>query len=616
MEEKSKINNLQINNVPQNTSIQKQPIMEGELTGYPSIDKPWLKYYNLPKNEINLPTRTIYEELYLNNVNYGNNLAIEFFGSKINYEKLINNIDNTAKALEEYGVKKGSFVTICAAGVPETVYSFYALSKLGAIANFISPHFDKEQLIKRIEECESDVLIVMDTFYDVIKDSIKKSRIKSIIILPTLNSSLLKLISKKYKLTKNSNEIFWNKFILDGRFRKDSTTIGYEEQQPVAMVYSSGTTGASKGILLSNDSFQNSLTAYKLSGVDMSRGQKFYQIIPPWFSTGLSTSINLPLSCGVSIFMDPRFEREIFVKNIVKHHPNYTVAPTSMYEGFLNIDIPKNADLSFFTKPFEGGEPLRPEVKDAIDNVFHIHGNKSELLVGYGQCEGGATITTQIHGIQNTKGSVGYPLPGVTVSIFDDNFNELKYNERGLVLANTPCRMIGYYNNEEANNLYFHIDKNGTKWNCTGDVGYISESGELFIEGRSSDYVVIEDKKIYNFDIENVIMTIPEIKLCDVFGKIDSNGKNAIVAHIILTDDIYIRIKDNEELVKEEFIKIQNKIYETTQDIFMIPTIFKLRTNFPYAKSGKRDIQQLRNETEGFYELPIHKKQKQKVKNN
>lgn len=583
-------------------------------TGYASIDKPWLKCYNLSNDEVSFPIKTIYEELYFNNFNFEDELAIEFFGSKINFKKLLSNISNTAKAFEEYGVKKGSFVTICAAGIPETVYSFYALSKLGAVSNFISPYFDKEQLVKRIEECESDVLIVMDTFYDSIKESIKKSRIKSIIVLPTLNSSMLKLISKKYKLTKNSNEIFWNNFISDGKLRKETNTVSYEKNQPVAMVYSSGTTGASKGILLSNDSFQNSLTAYKMSGLDMSRGQKFYQIIPPWFSTGISTSINLPLSCGVSILMDPRFERNIFVKNIIKHHPNYTVAPTSMYEGFLDNIISKNADLSFFSKPFEGGESLRREVKDAIERVFHEHGNKSELLVGYGQCEGGATITTQIHGAKNTKGSVGYPLPGITISVRDDKFNELKYNERGLILANTPCRMLGYYNNKIANESYFYVDNEGIKWNCTGDIGYINESGELFIEGRASDYVEINGEKIYNFDIENAIMTMPQIKLCDVFGKIDSNGNEAIVAHIIFKDEVYNRIKDDKDLIKKEFIKIQNTIYELTERFDMVPTIFKLRTQFPYAKSGKRDVQKLKNETDGFYELFSLNNQKQKIK--
>ena len=584
---------------------------ESIQTGYPSMDKPWNKVYNF-NGDLPVANKTVYEDLYESNISYINDLAIEFFGTKINYNKLFKNIDYTSKAFEEYGVKKGDFVTICAAGVPETVYSFYALAKIGAISNLISPYFDKEQLIKRIEECESDILIVMDTFYDEIKDAIEKSRIKHIIIMPTLNSTFLNLISKKYKLQKNSNELFWNQFIKDGEKRNLPKTIKYEKNLPLAMVYSSGTTGASKGILLSNDSFQNSLIAYKKSGLDISRGQKFYQIIPPWFSTGLSTSINLPLTCGASIYMDPRFERQIFVKNIIKHKPNYTVAPTSMYEGFLDKNLVKKCDLSYFNKPFEGGEPLRVEVKNEIDKVFKEHGSSSELLVGYGQCEAGATITTQIHGVNNTNGSVGYPLPGITTAIFDENFNELKYNERGYVLANTPCRMIGYYNNALENEKYFYIDKNNVKWNCTGDVGYINEKGELFIEGRASDYTIIGDKKIYNFDVENAIMSLPEIKLCDVFGKKDSNDEDCFVAHIIFKDEVYIKIKDNINLVKEKLGKIQNKVYELTGNYDMVPRIFKIRTEFPHAKSGKRDINKIKNEKDGFIE--INSLEKPKIK--
>lgn len=327
-----------------------------QLSGKPSIDKPWLKYYpEMNQCDIKQKNNTVYQEVYENNKNYLNANALEFFGSKITYDKFFKQIDKTARAFEEYGVKKGNFVTICAAGIPETAYSFYALSKLGAVSNMMAPYFNCEDMIKRIDDCESDTLIVMDKFYDFIKDSIKRSRIKNVIILPTLNSSLLNVFSKQYKLEKHGGEIFWNQFIKDGSFRKESGMVDYEKNMPLAMVYSSGTTGASKGILLSNDSFQNSISSYLQSGVDLSRGQKFYQIIPPWFSTGISTSLHLPLACGSSVFMDPRFERDVFVKNIVKAKPNYTVAPTSMYEGFLDEKLVKDKDLSFFHYPFEGG---------------------------------------------------------------------------------------------------------------------------------------------------------------------------------------------------------------------------------------------------------------------
>lgn len=568
-------------------------------SGYPTIDKPWYVNYNKNELEKEIQKRTVFQEVYDNNIKFQKDLALEFFGSKINYSTFFKNIEMTAKAFKEYGIKKGDFVTICAAGIPETVYSFYALSKIGAVANMIAPHFEKKDLIARISDCESDTLIIMDEFYPELKEAIKGSRIKNIIILPTLNSSMLRFITKTYKIDSFSNELYWNQFIKDGRKQQETETISYEKDLPLTMVYSSGTTGASKGILLSNDSFQNSIQSYPASGVDISRGQKFYQIIPPWYSTGLSTSIHLPLSYGTSVFMDPRFERDIFVKNIIKAKPNYCVAPTSMYEGFLDEKLVGNKNLSFFNYPFEGGEPLSNEVASKIEKVFKEHGSNAQLRVAYGQCECGAAITTQTQKAENTRGSVGIPLPGVTIGIFDEQFNELKYYERGQILANTPCSMIGYYKNEEATKEYFHIDKNGIKWNCTGDIGYIDEKGNLFVQGRATDYSIIDNEKIYNFDIENILMELDEIKMCDVL-EFDNNGTKELAAHIIFTDKVQKEIEENPEYLEEKLFEIKQYIYERTNNEKMVPHRFKIRKSFPYAKSGKRDVSKIKEEKDGF----------------
>ena len=568
-------------------------------SGYPTIDKPWYVNYNRNELEKEIQKKTVFQEVYDNNIRFQKDLALEFFGSKINYSTFFKNIEMTAKAFREYGIKKGDFVTICAAGIPETVYSFYALSKIGAVANMIAPHFEKKDLIARISDCESDTLIIMDEFYPELKEAIKGSRIKNIIILPTLNSSMLRFITKTYKIDSFSNELYWNQFIKDGRKQKETETISYKKDLPLTMVYSSGTTGASKGILLSNDSFQNSIQSYPASGVDISRGQKFYQIIPPWYSTGLSTSIHLPLSYGTSVFMDPRFERDIFVKNIIKAKPNYCVAPTSMYEGFLDEKLVGNKNLSFFNYPFEGGEPLSNEVASKIEKVFKEHGSNAQLRVAYGQCECGAAITTQTQKAENTRGSVGIPLPGVTIGIFDEQFNELKYYERGQILANTPCSMIGYYKNEEATKEYFYIDKNGIKWNCTGDIGYIDEKGNLFVQGRATDYSIIDNEKIYNFDIENILMELDEIKMCDVL-EFDNNGTKELAAHIIFTDKVQKEIEENPEYLEEKLFEIKQYIYERTNNEKMVPHRFKIRKSFPYAKSGKRDVSKIKEEKDGF----------------
>jgi long-chain acyl-CoA synthetase len=571
--------------------------MEKQLTGYPSIDQPWTQYYNKESWGKTLPKRTVYQEIYENNKNYVNDLALEYFGARINYSTLFKKIDETAKSLEEYGIKRGDFVTVCVAGIPETVYTFYALSKIGAIANMISPFFDKDELVNRIEDCESKTIIIMDKFYPHMSESIKKSSVKEIIIIPTLNSSILGLLSKKIKTGKN--EYLWNQFIKDGKHRVIPESIKYEKDLPLAMVYSSGTTGAAKGILLSNDSFQNSIQAYPASGVDISRGQKFYQIIPPWFSTGLSTSIHLPLSYGTSVFMDPRFERDVFVKNVLKVKPNYAVAPTSMYEAFLNEKLIGKKDLSFFNYPFEGGEPLRKEVKDKIESVFKSHGSDAVLRTAYGQCECGAAITTQTQKIMTGEGSVGIPLPGVNVKIVDENYNELPVYSRGQIIVDTPCGMIEYYKNPEATKEYFRIDENGVRWSCTQDIGYFDKDGNLYVLGRASDFSVVNNKKIYNFDIENIILQDPDIKMCDVLPRKTQDG-DQLTVHLVF-DDGYCT--ENEDQFIDKCKKLQKDIYAAFGDMDIVPFIFKKRKDFPYAKSGKRDTKQLLNEVDGFIEI-------------
>lgn len=555
-------------------------------TGYPSIDRPWLKYHSGEYSEPEIK-KTVYQEVRDNNVDQPRTTALQFFMSKISFDKMQKNIEKAAASFVEYGVEKGDYVTIVSAGIPETVYSFYGLSKIGAVANMMAYYFDEEDMAKRIDECESKLLIVMDEFYPQIESSIKKTNIKNIVIIPTLNSSILNVLSKKVKLTQN-NQILWNGFLKDGVNRKNVEEVPYEDEMPLTMVYSSGTTGSSKSILLTNDSFQNSVYSYRKSGVDVGRGFKFYQIIPPWYSTGLSTSIHLPLASGSAVFMDPRFERDVFVKNIIKYKPNYAVAPTSMYEGFLDEKLVGNKDLSHLKYPFEGGEPLRKETADKIEKVFSDHGCQSKLLVGYGQCECGATITTETPFTNHEEGNVGIPLPGLNIMIVDDNKNELSYGNRGEILVDTPCGMLEYFNNEEATNNFFYKIGN-KKWYCTGDIGKMDSDGNLFVEGRASDFSIVNGKKVYNFDIENGIMKSSKVKMCDV---IENSG--LLTVHIVFNDDVL------DEDIYEELYNIQQNIYEEIKDIDLVPYQFKIRKEFPYAKSGKRDIEKMKHEKDGF----------------
>lgn len=577
----------------------------GPTVGYSSIDKTWLKYIDLDKHYQNREKKTIYQEIRDNNRLNLNNTAIEFFLSKIKYKKLFKKIDEYAKSFVANGIKEGDFVTICCAGIPEMIYSFYALAKIGAVANFMSPFFDKNQMRDRIKDCNSHLLLVMDSFYEIIKPAIEESTIKKTVILPTLNSSVLKYLKPSKKI-KEESVISLNKFIEEGYNIKSVSEVAYKPDMPLALVYSSGSTGASKAIMLSNDSFQNSIHSYEACGIDLDGSQKFYQIIPPWFSTGSSTSIHLPLSNGAVVFMDPRFDRKIFVKNVVKNKINATVAPTSMYEGFLDRDLIKNGDLSHFTNPFQGGEALKKETKEGIEDVFKEHGSSSALKIGYGQCECGAGIATQTDDFYRSDGSVGIPIPGVICAIFDDEKNELTYGNRGEILVSTKSGMVEYFNNPEASNDYFYIDEAGVKWNCTGDIGYMDNEGNLFVQGRKSDFTIVNGEKIFNFDVENVIMSDHDVKNVDILS-VNGNGEE-FVCHIIFDDEFILKNQNNESVLYDKILEIQEKLFDCFENINYVPTSFKIRKEFPFAKSGKRDIFAMKNETDGFINIPYEKR--------
>ncbi len=578
---------------------------EKKLTGFPSIDKPWEQFYDgIQKRSIFLNT-TPYQGLVKNNISYTDEIALEYFGSKISFGELFNGIDSVAKSLESYGVKKDDYVTICSTTTPEVIYTFYAVSKIGAVANLISPFYTPEELTARINECHSKLIIMVDKFLPRFKETLNKDADIKIIVLPMMNSSVLRFITPRYKIDRSSNEIHWKTFIKNGADRNNAAVAPYEPQKPQAMVYSSGTTGASKGIVLSVDSFQKLINAYGNSGFDTSRKQKVYQNIPPWHSTGISLGINFPLSFGVQVCIDPRFDHTIFVKNVLKFKPEYILTNTSMYQGFTfekSLKLLKGKSLEFLKYPVEGGEPLTEKDIANIEGVFRTHGSNACLLNGYGECECGATVTTDITSHKFSNVASGIPLPDITtVSIFDDDYNELKYGERGNILVKTEIGMIEYYNNAEATAEFFYIDKNGDRWSKTGDIGYMNEDGSLVVLGRKSDYSAINGKKIYNFDIERAILTSDKVKLCEI--QTHPADQNKLVAHIIWENDANTTVRKNTEMQSEYFKEIQKTVLEIMCLPEAVPHSFCVRDSFPSAHSGKRDIQFIKADIDGLIEL-------------
>lgn len=581
-------------------------MQEKKLTGYPSIDKPWLKYYTEEDLKIDVPKCTVYQNIYERNKDNAKEIAIKYFGNNISYEKLFAETEKSTKSLLEIGVKSGDCVTLCTAGVPEAIYTVLACSRIGAIANFINPMFTTEQMVDRINDTEAKWIFILDEMYPYIEPALQKTCIKNVVIIPFSNSTppivakAMYIKSKARTILSDSTKkeqkyLSWKEYISIGKSYAGDIDCQYEPDRSVVMVYSSGTTGASKGILLTNDGINATAANYQTSAYKHDHRIIDLQTAPIWFSTGIVLGLLYPFISGYTVIMEPRYDKKIFVKDLLKYKPSVCLVSGSFWLYAIESDELANADLSFLCYPYEGGEKITEKDERRIEDFLRDHGCMRHLYQGYGMCELGSTVSTfgDAEGYELKHGGTGYPMLNATVAAFDmDTGKELKYGERGEIRVFSPSRMKGYYKNPKATEEFFKTDEQGRVWGCTGDIGYIDEDGEVFICGRATDSAVLDSgKKVYLFDIEEVILQEDTISGCKVVA-IEENGKTILAAHMTMRNDVDC---DPQTLVRKIYENCKKQLTDEA-----IPAKYKFCDSFPVHTNGKCDNNALKQETDGF----------------
>ncbi|MCR5736125.1 MAG: acyl--CoA ligase [Eubacterium sp.] len=578
--------------------------MEKEYTGYPSIDRPWEKYYTKEQLNTSLPEMTLWQNIYSNNKDYPNDIAINYFGNKITYKSLFENVNWCAMALKNFGIKKGECVTLCTSSTPEAVIVVLACNKIGALANFLNPLFSEESMKNLLKKAESKIIFVLDRLLENTEKVFDELNIETKVIIPVNNSMKYPLkfiagIKRKNPIRKFSeqNYLSWNDFIMEGKNYPerefDDLEVKYKKDYPAIMVYSSGTTGEPKGIVLTNDGINATIAHSKDTSHQHKRGDTFLQMIPIWFSTGIVLSMMMPLTMGITVILEPVFSKENFAKGLAKFKPNMTLGATSLWRYAIHSKKMKKIDFSKMTFPMSGGEAIREQDGKEIKKFLLNHGCTATFFVGYGMCELGSQVTSSTVLYQGKEGSAGIPILRSRVSSFDINTNEeLTYGQRGEIRVDSPAKMKEYFKKPEATEEYFYTDKNGTKWGCTGDIGYVDEDGDVFILGRESDHFITEEgKKVYNFDIENVVLKDERISACKALG-ITINGKVTPVVHILLgegaEDSFEVIIRDIDKNCKAQLPE------------YAVPVAYKKRESFPVHPNGKRDVDSLMEEREGL----------------
>ena len=572
------------------------------MTGYASIDKPWLKYYPQYLIEKELPKNTMYEYILKGNNFYPNRVALNYFNNKITYSELIEKIDIVARSFLELGVKKGDIITISMPTLPEFVYMFYAISKIGAIANMVDPRKSEEEIEEYTKEVNSKILVIVDVALSKVKNIHKHTNVETIISVST-SEYLPKALKKAYKL-KNRNKnykiknlIKWNVFYNLGIMRKNEVIVDefpkYEENLPVVIVYTGGTTGRSKGVMLSNDNLNAASFQCETCGYDFQRQHSWLNIMPPFIVYGVGNGLHLPLAMGMEVILVPQFEPNKFDRLLKKHHPNHVTGVPTHYDSIVKSKVIKKDGLKYLLSPIVGGDKLNEASEEIINKFFKKNNCNFNVSKGYGMSEVCAAVCTASIQEINEVGSVGIPFHHTTMAVFDpETGKELKYNEVGEICITGPNTMLKYFNNEEETNNIIRKHEDGLLWVHSGDLGYITERGVVHIKGRTKEMIVRHDGfKVFPIAIEEVVLQHNDIKSCKVVGVRDKNYSQGELpkAFVVLNKQV-----DDEKKLKEELkLLCEDKLAEYLQ-----PIDFVIKEKLPVTAIGKIDFMKLKNDKE------------------
>ena len=487
---------------------------------------PWKKYYTKEEFDIKVPDESIYQVLEKSASNVPNHIALEYMGKNISYKQFLQLIDKCAKSFLQIGIKEGDIVTICMPNTPETLISFYAINKIGAIANMIHPLSSEEEIKDYLKETESVAFVMIDLCYEKVKNIIDDTSVRKTIVVSARNSMPLflglgYLVTKSHKIKKPKHDIkyiYWNDFLLKSYLYRGTVETKYNKNSPSVILHSGGTTGNPKGILLSDYNFNAMLEQAKVIFKNLRPGDAILNILPNFHGFGLAVSMHLPLCLGVKLVLIPQFNAKKIDELIVKYRPAVLTGVPTLYDAMMNNTGMKHVDLSCLKYVVSGGDSLTLSMFTKLNNFLKDHGANVKVLQGYGMTESLAA-TAVSHGVSYREGSIGIPFPGNYFKmVYPGTQDEVPTGEDGEICVCGPTVMLGYLNNEKETNEVLQMHKDKNIWLHTGDIGCIDEDGILYFKQRLKRMIISSGYNVYPQHIENVIEEHEAVLNCSVIG--------------------------------------------------------------------------------------------------
>lgn len=554
-----------------------------------SSSAPWLRYYGNTPATLDYPHKTMYQMVAEAARRKPENTAYTFMGKRTSYAAFMQRIEAAAKGLWHMGIRKGDRVTICMANTPQALDCFYALNRIGAVPNMIHPLSAPQEIAFYLNFSHSKAVLTLDQFYYKVAGILPQLDEPCTILIAKVQDELPAPLGLLYPMTKGARAVqklpksgytLWYKMIAEGKNETLPEDNGHFDDCG-AVLYSGGTTGTNKGIMLSNLNFNAlALQTIAASGFTMEEisKMKMLSVMPVFHGFGLGIGIHTPLVAGGTCILVPQFNVKTYADILVKQKPNLIPGVPTLFEALLRAENLEKADLSFLRGIFSGGDSLSPELKKKVDTFLKAHGCTEQIREGYGttECVTASCLTPKEYA---RAGSIGVPFPDTFYKIVAPGTNEeVEPNTEGEICISGPSVMMGYMDNPEETNQTLRRHYDGRIWLHTGDLGHMDQDGFIYFRQRIKRMIVTSGYNVYPSQLENIIDGHEKVLLSCVIGVKDPYRVQRVKAYVVPMPGV----EPTEELKQELLEYCASHIAK-----YAMPRELEFRTELPKTLVGK-----------------------------
>ena len=552
-----------------------------------SSSAPWTAFYGSTPTNLDYPHKTMYEMVAAAAACYPKNTAYVFMGKQTSFESFLERIDAAARGLYHMGIRKGDKVTICMANTPQALDCFYALNRIGAIPNMIHPLSASKEIAFYLNFSKSRAILTLDQFYYKVEEILPELENPCQILIAKITDELPFPLNLAYPLTKSARAVkklpksgytLWYDMVAAGK-NTDLPAHDGKWSDCGAILYSGGTTGTTKGIMLSNMNFNAlGLQTIAASGFGSVAGMKMLSIMPVFHGFGLGIGIHTALIGGATCILVPQFSVNVYADTLLKQKPNLIPGVPTLFEALLRADKLQNADLSFLKGIFSGGDSLSPELKKKVDAFLKSHGCSQQIREGYGttECVTASCLTPRDYA---RSGSIGVPFPDTYYKIVaPGTTEELPPNHEGEICLSGPTVMLGYMDNPEETSQTLRSHGDGRIWLHTGDLGHTDQDGFIYFRQRIKRMIITSGYNVYPSQLENIIDGHEKVLLSCVIGVKDPYRVQRVKAYVVPMPGI----EPTEELKAELLDYCSSRIAK-----YAIPREIEFRKELPKTLVGK-----------------------------